>query len=99
MRACINKLPDDHRTILMLRDIEELDTDETARLLSLSRSAVKTRLHRARRALRTLLEPVFAEVQRAESVDADERPSGWGLAALDTRHPAAASIVLMEFMM
>lgn len=57
VRACIDRLPDSHRTILILRDVEELDTEETARLLGLSVNAVKTRLHRARQALRTLLDP------------------------------------------
>ena len=45
----------------MLRDIEELDTDKTAKLLGLSHANVKTRLHRARQALRTLLEPTFVD--------------------------------------
>ena len=45
--------------VLLLRDIEGLDTEETARLLGLTTGAVKTRLHRARQALRTLLEPEF----------------------------------------
>lgn len=60
VRNCIDQLPDDYRTIVILRDIEELDTDETAALLGLSRVAVKTRLHRARQALRTLLEREIA---------------------------------------
>jgi RNA polymerase sigma-70 factor (ECF subfamily) len=42
-----------------LRDIEELDTDQTAEQLGISPGAVKTRLHRARQALRTLLEPLL----------------------------------------
>jgi RNA polymerase sigma-70 factor (ECF subfamily) len=42
---------------LVLRDIEELDTEETARMLDTSPGVVKTRLHRARQALRTLLDP------------------------------------------
>jgi len=42
--------------VLLLRDIEERDTAETAQLLELSESAVKTRLHRARLALRQLLD-------------------------------------------
>ena len=41
----------------MLRDLEELDTEETAQQLGLSVGVVKTRLHRARQALRTLLDP------------------------------------------
>ncbi len=55
--AKIHELPEGHRTVLMLRDIEELDTDETAKALDLTSGAVKTRLHRARIALRGLLEP------------------------------------------
>lgn len=63
VREAIDRLPESHRTVLLLRDVEELDTDETARLLGLSTSAVKTRLHRARQALRTLLDPHFREAR------------------------------------
>jgi RNA polymerase sigma-70 factor (ECF subfamily) len=59
VRACIDQLPDAYRTVLVLRDIEELDTDQTAERLGSTPGAVKTRLHRARQALRSLLEPVF----------------------------------------
>jgi RNA polymerase sigma-70 factor (ECF subfamily) len=63
VRACIDRLPEGHRTILILRDVEELDTEEAAELLGLTPSAVKTRLHRARQALRTLLEPHFGSAR------------------------------------
>jgi RNA polymerase sigma-70 factor (ECF subfamily) len=59
VRRHIEELPEDYRTVLLLRDIEGMDTEETARLLGLTPGAVKTRLHRARQALRTLLEPEF----------------------------------------
>jgi RNA polymerase sigma-70 factor (ECF subfamily) len=55
VRECIGQLPASYRTVLLLRDIEELDTDEAAAALGMSVTAVKTRLHRARQALRTLL--------------------------------------------
>jgi RNA polymerase sigma-70 factor (ECF subfamily) len=58
VRACIDELPEPYREVLLLRDIEELDTEQTAEHLSINPGAVKTRLHRARQALRTLLEPV-----------------------------------------
>src|SRR5262249_33581127 len=61
IRACIDQLPEPYREVLLLRDIEELDTDQTAQQLRISRGAVKTRLHRARQALRTLLEPLALE--------------------------------------
>ena len=57
VRASIDRLPDAYRTVLLLRDIEELDTEETARLLGITANAVKIRLHRARQALRELLDP------------------------------------------
>jgi RNA polymerase sigma-70 factor, ECF subfamily len=55
VRACIDRLPDNYREVLILRDIEELSTDESARVLSMTPTAVKVRLHRARQALSTLL--------------------------------------------
>ncbi len=55
VRAMIDRLPESHRTALMLRDIEELSTREAARVLGVSETAMKVRLHRARQALRTLL--------------------------------------------
>jgi RNA polymerase sigma-70 factor (ECF subfamily) len=58
VRQAINRLPALYREVLILRDIEEFDTELTARLLDVSPGVVKTRLHRARRALRSLLEPV-----------------------------------------
>lgn len=61
IRAKIDELPDSYRVVLLVRDIEELSTEETATLLGISVSAVKTRLHRARQALRELLEPSFRE--------------------------------------
>jgi RNA polymerase sigma-70 factor (ECF subfamily) len=61
VRACIDQLPPRYREVLLLRDIEELDTAETAKLLNCTPGNVKTRLHRARQALRTLLEPIMTE--------------------------------------
>jgi RNA polymerase sigma-70 factor (ECF subfamily) len=59
VREAIDRLPDSYRTVLLLRDIEGLDTEETASQLGISKAAVKTRLHRARLALRGLLDEHF----------------------------------------
>jgi RNA polymerase sigma-70 factor (ECF subfamily) len=59
VRRHIEELPADYRNVLLLRDIEGMDTEETARMLGVTAGAVKTRLHRARQALRTLLESDF----------------------------------------
>ena len=57
VRHRINELPESFRTVLLLRDIEGLSTEETAKVLETTPNAVKIRLHRARQALRTLLAP------------------------------------------
>ncbi len=56
LERLLAELPDEYRTVLVLRDIEGLDTRQTAEHLATSEGAVKTRLHRARAAMRTLLE-------------------------------------------
>jgi RNA polymerase sigma-70 factor (ECF subfamily) len=55
VRACVEALPERYRSVLMLRDLAELSTDEAAALLGTTPNAVKIRLHRARQALRELL--------------------------------------------
>lgn len=64
VRAAIDQLPDTYREVLLLRDIEELSTDEAAEALGVTPNAVKIRLHRARQALRTLLDPYMRPVSR-----------------------------------
>jgi RNA polymerase sigma-70 factor (ECF subfamily) len=59
VQHCISQLPETYRIVLLLRDIERLTTEETAKTLDTSTAVVKTRLHRARQALRTLLDPHF----------------------------------------
>lgn len=56
VRQMIDRLPESYRTVLILRDIEEVDTTEAAELLGISVAALKVRLHRARQALRNLFE-------------------------------------------
>lgn len=64
VRASIDRLPETHRTVLLLRDIQGLDTETVSELLGISPEAVKVRLHRARQALKTLLDPVFGNTVR-----------------------------------
>jgi RNA polymerase sigma-70 factor (ECF subfamily) len=63
VRAAIDRLPESYRTVLLLRDIEELETEEAAQVLGISTGALKVRLHRARQALRTLLEARYARAE------------------------------------
>jgi RNA polymerase sigma-70 factor (ECF subfamily) len=59
LRAAVASLPEPDQTVLRLRDIEELSTEATAAKTGLSESAVKSRLHRARKALREKLAADF----------------------------------------
>jgi RNA polymerase sigma-70 factor (ECF subfamily) len=59
IRRRIDQLPDLYRTVLVMRDIEEMSNAEVAEILGVTTNVVKVRLHRARQALRTLLEREF----------------------------------------
>jgi RNA polymerase sigma-70 factor (ECF subfamily) len=55
VRTAIGELPESYRTVLMMRDIEGLSTQEAADILGISENALKLRLHRARQALATIV--------------------------------------------
>ena len=55
LNEAIDRLPDHYRAVLVLKDVEELSNDEVAQIVGDSVAAVKTRLHRARMALREQL--------------------------------------------
>lgn len=59
VRASIDRLPATYRVVLFLRDIDGHDTAQTAELLGVTVTAVKLRLHRARQALREIMNPHF----------------------------------------
>jgi RNA polymerase sigma-70 factor (ECF subfamily) len=61
LRESVSELPEGYRQVYLLRDVEELSTEETATALGLSANAVKIRLHRARQALITLVQRRYAE--------------------------------------
>jgi RNA polymerase sigma-70 factor (ECF subfamily) len=56
LREAIQLVPDLYRSVLLLRDVEEMSTAETAQILGISADVVKTRLHRARLAVRAHLD-------------------------------------------
>lgn len=53
LETSLDALPDRYRTVFVLREIEEMNTAETAEALGITEEAVKTRLHRARAMLQT----------------------------------------------
>lgn len=58
IRTAIDRLPNEYRAIVIARDIEQMSTAEAAEVLDISKPLVKTRLHRARAALKKLLAPI-----------------------------------------
>ncbi|HYD41529.1 MAG TPA: RNA polymerase sigma factor [Anaeromyxobacter sp.] len=55
LESAIDRLPPIHRSVILLREVEGLSTEEAARALGVSEAVVKVRLHRARAALRDVL--------------------------------------------
>ena len=61
LEAAIMELPMDYRMPLVLRDIEGLSTTEAAAVMDLGEAAFKSRLHRARLAVRAAVEALVTE--------------------------------------
>ena len=57
LRVAVAELPDIYRQVFTLRDLEELNIEETAQALGINPGAVKVRLHRARMMLQKRLVP------------------------------------------
>ena len=62
IHEAIAQLPENYRNVILLRDIQEMSTDEAAEALGITPGAVKVRLHRARAALKTLLDPYLEDL-------------------------------------
>jgi RNA polymerase sigma-70 factor (ECF subfamily) len=59
IQSAVDQLPEIYRTVFLLRDVEGLSTEETGEILGISVPTVKTRLHRARIALRDTISGYF----------------------------------------
>jgi RNA polymerase sigma-70 factor (ECF subfamily) len=61
IQSAVDALPEIYRTVFLIRDVEGLSTEETAEVLQISVPTVKTRLHRARIALRDAITGYFGK--------------------------------------
>ena len=55
LKSALNLLPEEYRTVLVLRDVQHLSIAETSKILRISEANVKTRLRRARLQMRDTL--------------------------------------------
>jgi RNA polymerase sigma-70 factor, ECF subfamily len=72
LERAIRELPETYRAVILLRDMEELSTQETAQILEVSDDVVKTRLHRARLAIRQKLDQYL----RGHGVEGEAKQHG-----------------------
>jgi RNA polymerase sigma-70 factor (ECF subfamily) len=72
----VARLPDNHRLVFILRDVEDLSVRETARALGISEANVKVRLLRARLALREKLTRLFGDESRRAPKDHSHEGQG-----------------------
>jgi RNA polymerase sigma-70 factor (ECF subfamily) len=61
LRKALNALPVHHRTVIILRDIEEREYPDIASILGCTIGGAKLRVLRARRALRDRIAPLLGE--------------------------------------
>ena len=62
LKLAIGRLPDQFRTVFILRDVEAMSVEETAEVLEIKPATVRSRLYRARRLLRQDLETEYADL-------------------------------------
>jgi len=62
IRAATDALPEGYREVFLLKDVEGLSYEEISEMVGISIPAVKSRLHRARLALREAIDAFFKEV-------------------------------------
>jgi RNA polymerase sigma-70 factor (ECF subfamily) len=73
VEQAIDVLPEIYRAVLIMREVEGMTTAEVAEVLAVEPDVIKTRLHRARRALRAALESRVGEEMKSSYSFGNER--------------------------
>ena len=94
VRTAVERLPEHYRAILLLRDVEELSSEEVAEILGESVASVKSRLHRARMALREMLTHVYGSGTAAAAAATTAQAAL--TSAKPTARPAASATMPMR---
>lgn len=66
LRQALAQLPENYRTVILLRDMEDLSYEQIAHITGSTLEAIKSRLFRARGAVRKLMEPYIDEMENQE---------------------------------
>jgi RNA polymerase sigma-70 factor, ECF subfamily len=67
LMAALNRLSAEHRTVLVLKDIDGMKYEEIAEVMGIAIGTVRSRIHRARAELKDLLEPNFGNQSPGEA--------------------------------
>jgi RNA polymerase sigma-70 factor (ECF subfamily) len=73
VEQAIDELPEIYRSVLILREVEGMTTEETASVLDVQVDVIKTRLHRARASLRDAIEDRIGEQMQNSYTFGNER--------------------------
>ena len=73
VEQAIDELPEIYRSVLILREVEGMTTEETASVLDVQTDVIKTRLHRARASLREAIEDRIGEQMQNSYTFGNER--------------------------
>src|SRR5215471_4936141 len=73
VEQAIDQLPDIYRSVLIMREVEGMSTNEAATVLDVEPEVIKTRLHRARAALREVIEERIGEQMKGTYTFGNER--------------------------
>ena len=61
LERCVEQIPQGNREVLVLRDVEDMSYEEIAAITGLPDGTVKSRIHRARAQLKTMVERALGE--------------------------------------
>ena len=68
LEKAIEGLPQDYKAIFLMRDVDGLSNQEVAQVLSITVPAVKSRLHRARHALKRKLRKFYSDYKQSDVI-------------------------------
>ena len=103
IRAAIDALPEHHRTVILLRELDGMSYQDIAKVMGLTEGTVKSRINRARARLRQLLlEGNFFEERATKEKDLEETALKTNLEACDEiarqlRMRNLAGLVVIDF--